>query len=304
MTGESAVPLEELLGHSGWLRALAVQLLRDEGEAEEAVQETWLRALRGSPRHWGNPRAWLSRVLRSAVADRRREARARARRERQAARVEALPDTGELVVEAEQFAELVSAVRALAEPYRSTVLLRYFHDLDGPAVGRRMGVSASAVRSRLSRALQMLRADLDRRHGDRRAWATALAPLLETRRSAVLAPALGLGAVLIVGSALSTWVAGGGGGEAAPGTIPGGAVPEGVAVTRQMDGAATGAAGRATAPLSRRSEGGDSSPLLPLPRTGLLVNADGVPLPHRVLRFVGQDDHEDRVVTDATGRFV
>jgi DNA-directed RNA polymerase specialized sigma24 family protein len=40
--------IEELLAHAEWLRALASKLIRED-EAEDALQETWIAALRSAP---------------------------------------------------------------------------------------------------------------------------------------------------------------------------------------------------------------------------------------------------------------
>ena len=52
---------------------------------------------------------------------------------------------------------LVDMVLALDEPYRTTVLVRYFDDLSPNEVAERLGVPPSTVRSRLQRGLHALR---------------------------------------------------------------------------------------------------------------------------------------------------
>src|SRR5262249_42633827 len=104
----------------------------------------------------------------------------RAARERGAARAEALPSSGDELVRAELLREVVEAVLALDEPYRSTILARYFHDRDAARIARESGVPAATVRSREQRALEQLRARLDRTvAGGRGAWALAFARLAE-----------------------------------------------------------------------------------------------------------------------------
>ena len=72
---------------------------------------------------------------------------------------------------------LFRLVSELAEPYRTTLLLRYAEGLTPAAIARRLGVPAGTVRSRLHEALERLRVQLDSFHrGDRRAWSVALAP--------------------------------------------------------------------------------------------------------------------------------
>jgi protocatechuate 3,4-dioxygenase beta subunit len=73
---------------------------------------------------------------------------------------------------------VVDAVLLLHEPYRTTVVLRFYEDLEPAEIARRLGINGATVRTRLKRGLDMLRARLDRDAGDRRAWCLALLPVL------------------------------------------------------------------------------------------------------------------------------
>src|SRR5205823_5109556 len=84
---------------------------------------------------------------------------------------EASRSTADVVAEAESHKRLVLAVLELPEPYRSTVLLRWFEDLAPRDVAGRTGVPVETARTRLKRAHGMLRARLDRDAGG---WAPAL----------------------------------------------------------------------------------------------------------------------------------
>ena len=73
---------------------------------------------------------------------------------------------------------IAQMVGELDEPYRSTVLLRYFEGASAAEIARRQGVPAGTVRWRLKEALDQLRARLSREvDGDRARRALALAPL-------------------------------------------------------------------------------------------------------------------------------
>lgn len=92
---------------------------------------------------------------------------------------QALPSAAELVAKAEAQRTLVDAVLHLDEPYRSTVLLRFFEELSAAEIARRQDVPAGTVRWRLAEALQRLRSELDAKFGgDPRAWCTVLLPLV------------------------------------------------------------------------------------------------------------------------------
>ncbi len=195
-----------------WVRALARGLVVDDALADDLAQDAWVAALqRAEPVvAW---RAWCASVVRRRLFERRREEAARAARERHGARGEALPSTVEMVERAATHQSLVEAVLALEEPYRTTVLWRYFEDLSPRAIAQRSGIPVATVHTRLARARERLRARLDREHGgDRTAWMSALVPfapgsahsmalggtLLKTSTKVVAAVLLVLGTAAVV----------------------------------------------------------------------------------------------------------
>src|SRR5262245_9238545 len=178
------VPLEALLEHRAWVRALARSLVADPHRADDVEQEPWRMAIERPPRHAGALRAWFRAVVRNAA---RKAGRGDAHRERLAASVvpkdhEATP--AEVIAEAEIHARVVRAVLDLDEPYASTVLFRFFHGLEPAEIAARMDAPVETVRTRIKRGLATLRARLDCEHGgDGKAWAVALAPLLGGKRA-------------------------------------------------------------------------------------------------------------------------
>jgi len=191
-------PLEitELLQESGWLRALAASLLGRGPDADDLAQDTWLASLRRPPPS-GGPRPWLARVARNLARNERRGRARRSARETFAheERDPAGPDALAQAAEAQR--RLAQAVTQLPPELRDVVVLRYFHGLDSPEVGTRLGVPASTVRNRIARALAALRAELDRGRGGREAWAALLAPLARPEGAPA---ALGAGAGIAWGS--------------------------------------------------------------------------------------------------------
>lgn len=152
-----------------FLRRLAYRLVREEGLAEDLVQETWRTWLERAPAGLSEPRAWMAKVLRNLAFNARREKERRSARELAAARAESVEPETDGTLEAQ--ARLVDALRTLEEPYRSTLLQRYYHDLAPKEIAERGGVPLDTVKSRLARGLAKLREDLDRRYGgDRGAW--------------------------------------------------------------------------------------------------------------------------------------
>src|SRR5262245_58322146 len=172
---------QDLLAHAAWLRRLARELIRDPGAAEDAVQDTFVAALRRPPGGEGPVRPWLATVLRN-FARMRGRARAydaeRVRRAGAAATPETLPSAEALLAQHEQLRHLAALVSALEEPYRSTILLWSEQGLSPSEIAHRQGVPAGTVRWRLKAGLDRLRRRLDEEFGDRRAWSVALMPLV------------------------------------------------------------------------------------------------------------------------------
>src|SRR5262245_45041089 len=174
MSEEAPVSFEELYAQRRWVHALALRLVRDPGAADDVAQQTWLAAIEDPPRP-GNVRGWLAAVVRSKAWKLRRSRERRAHHEEMAFAAPRERPPEEVVASAEVQRRLVNAVMELEEPYRSTVLLRYFESVPPAEIARRTGVPHDTVKTRLRRANEMLRARLDREHGgDRRAWAVAL----------------------------------------------------------------------------------------------------------------------------------
>jgi RNA polymerase sigma factor (sigma-70 family) len=171
----------ELLAQPGWAWRLAHALCRDEAEAEDALGEARLAALRGAPASGDGDslRAWVARVVRYAVRRGRRGERRRAERESQAARDEALPPAERVLEREEARRALVHALLALPEPYRATLIAHYYDGQRPNAIAARAGLPPSTVRNRLARGRALVRRELERSDArEPRDWLAAVAPLL------------------------------------------------------------------------------------------------------------------------------
>jgi len=149
----------DLESHERFVRAMVRQLVRDEASLDDVIQETWIRALAARPRQLRALRAWLTRIARRVALNQRRSESRRRARERAVARPEAV-DAGAAARRDALRHLLVRAVLRLPEPYRSTVIDRYYHGRSAVFIAGREGVTAGAVRKRLRRATVLLRADL------------------------------------------------------------------------------------------------------------------------------------------------
>jgi RNA polymerase sigma-70 factor (ECF subfamily) len=203
----SALDPRDVAAHAERVRALARRLVKDGGLAEDVAQETWLVALR-RPRRDDVPLSWwLSGVVRNVVRHARRDDATRRRRELESPQRRDVDAPDALVERTEIHHRLVGAVLALEEPYRATILMRYFEDLSAAEIARRVGVPGATVRSRLKRGLDMLRARLDAdERGDRRKWALVLAPFAWTGKTRSGASVLAAAAACLLLVAAATAV--------------------------------------------------------------------------------------------------
>ncbi len=179
-TSESAVRVEDLLAHREWVRTLARALASDLASADDIEQETWLEALHAPPPDARNLRAWLAVVVRHRAYKRTRAATRREHHETaQHATASVRKGSGaapvDVVAAAEAQQRVVAAVLRLAEPYRSTLLLRFYEDLGPGVIAARTGTPVETVRTRVRRAADALRTELG---GGAGGWLGALAPLL------------------------------------------------------------------------------------------------------------------------------
>jgi len=139
---------------------VAYAILQDRSEAEDIVQETFLKAhhQRGKLREPEKFPAWLVTVTRNGARDRLRRRRPQA----DAASFDSLVDHGAATpgsaMETEEHqAHLRRALATLPEEYRTALTLRYLEGLDYRAIETAMGLSNGALRGILGRALGTLR---------------------------------------------------------------------------------------------------------------------------------------------------
>lgn len=124
----------------------ALALLGDPQEAEDAVQDAFLRYLERAPGDLENPGAWLTRVLVNGCKSRLRLAWRRAG---------PLPETlpAPDPEERQELEELFS----LPPEDRAVIHLHYYEGYSTGEIARMLGLRPGTVRSRLSRAREKLR---------------------------------------------------------------------------------------------------------------------------------------------------
>ena len=156
------------LPHRDALMGHALSLTHNTDEAEDLVQETIIRALRGfeSFRAEGPIRAWLLTILRNLFINGYRT-RARAPR---AVSLDALehpdpvtprdPGPERLVFSRLENEALTEAVAKLPDEYREALVLSDVQGMTYVEISERLGVPIGTVRSRLSRARNRVRRSL------------------------------------------------------------------------------------------------------------------------------------------------
>lgn len=139
------------------LYSIAFSILRDTAEAEDAVQETMVSAMR-SPlweQGGGPPPAWLTRVCVNRCLNSRR---GRIRHLRLARRLAAAAGVGAAFDP--HHLDLERAYVSLSRRQRAALALRYFHGYSVEECAELMGARPGTVRSHLARALERLRREM------------------------------------------------------------------------------------------------------------------------------------------------
>jgi RNA polymerase sigma factor (sigma-70 family) len=162
MGSRDTVPPEVLIAHAASLRALTLSLCGDEHAADDVMQDTFLRTLTAPPAERDRLGGWMRRVAEGFALKRRRAEDRRAQRERLYARErpEAVHETRS---RAEVLQAVVGAVLSLEDPYRETILQRWFEGLTPSDIAARTRTSVATVNSRLQRAHALLRERLERK---------------------------------------------------------------------------------------------------------------------------------------------
>lgn len=152
--------------HGDALYRFCLSRLRSESEAEDAVQDTFIRAYRSLGRYDASRsfKAWVFGIAANRVRTRAADAARRARLvERAAPRAAADAEERGAAAETETAAldelareALLGAVAALPGAWRKVVELYYFGGLSVAEVAEALGLGREAVKSRLFRARKEL----------------------------------------------------------------------------------------------------------------------------------------------------
>ena len=172
-----AVTGEALNQHASFVHNVAIALTGGGADAEDLEQEAWLALLRRRPGRVSELRPWFITVLRKQFWGMRRSSAHRRteviREEDHVAENEADPLER---IEIQQ--RVVQTVMDLREPYRTTIVLRYYLDLGHREIAEREGIALATVTTRLRRALDLMRVRFEEESVDGKPWRESIAALI------------------------------------------------------------------------------------------------------------------------------
>jgi len=164
----------QALAYVEGLYNFAMALTRDRTEAEDLVQETYLRAFRGAAQKLptGDVKAWLFTIMRNIwINDRRRK-----RRQPETEELDADEEDGgigrrpladdrhrpDVLHEQQALGQAIrQAIESLPDIYREVIVLRFLEGFSYNQIATIIGCPAGTVMSRLSRARTELRKRLN-----------------------------------------------------------------------------------------------------------------------------------------------
>ncbi len=158
-TAAADATVEELvMAYSGAMYRVANSVLRNAAEAEDAVQEAFLRVLKKREQlaEIRDARVWLVRIVWNIVLDRKRRMKTRPENEDIADFERILTAEGlsaeELAVSAQRHARMLRWLDELPTKEREVMMLSALDELNSVEIAAVLQTTESAVRSRLFRA--------------------------------------------------------------------------------------------------------------------------------------------------------
>jgi RNA polymerase sigma-70 factor (ECF subfamily) len=151
--------------HSRLLFSLAVRIVRDQGQAEDVLQEVFLSVWTRIHTYnvaLGSPVAWLVRIARNRAIDRLRAADARMRATQSAAPMDFIEQTTpeDRASAGEQWRAAARVLDALPREQRVLVEDAYFLGLTHAELATRHGLPLGTVKTRIRTGMQTLRQSL------------------------------------------------------------------------------------------------------------------------------------------------
>jgi RNA polymerase sigma-70 factor, ECF subfamily len=162
-SGDSAA-LEDLIARSYRpAYTLALRLMGNSDDAEEATQEAFIRIVRGLKRfrEVGAFPTWMFKIVSNVcMTELKRRQRRDVPTDEQSLDEPSGEDAEEAAIGRIFWERIEHSVRGLPETYRSVVVLRDVYGLSGEDTAKMLGISTGAVKVRLHRARRRLRDEL------------------------------------------------------------------------------------------------------------------------------------------------
>ena len=147
--------------HARLLFKVAYGVLRNSHDAEDVVQETYLRAHRASFSAVRDTQAWLATIAFRLALDRKRKPEPLDIADFEVRATE--PDAEHLAMRRQQVEHLRTLIASLPEDLRYPLVLSAMEELNSIQVGEMLGIPESSVRGRIMRARQILREKMSAR---------------------------------------------------------------------------------------------------------------------------------------------
>lgn len=140
---------------------LALYLLRNKSDAEDAAQETYLKLWENLEKvEFLRAKSWLLRVARNTCLDRLRKRRFEYGSPSSDMQVESSQCPEDSLMQEQQHDRLAGAIENLDEPYRSLIVLRDIHQNSYREIEIILDLTPDQVKVYLHRARKKLKAEL------------------------------------------------------------------------------------------------------------------------------------------------
>jgi RNA polymerase sigma-70 factor, ECF subfamily len=169
MTGDTTETIAALVAeYSATLYRVAYSVMRNSAEAEDAVQEAFLRVLkhRNKLGEIRDLRVWLVRITWNVVLDKKRRGKTRPESDDIADYARVLPSPGRRVdddlISSQEHGRILALIDRLPAKEREALLLSAVEELTTAQIAMTLKTTESSVRSRIFRARRELSALLEK----------------------------------------------------------------------------------------------------------------------------------------------
>lgn len=155
--------------HQARVFRLCVSILDDADDAQDAVQESFIAALKALPGYRGDAsfHTWLFSIAINTCRAQLRQRKRRSNLQDNLMDPAVRESEGKLsperrVMEAQHTEAIWRAINTLDEKHRLPIVLRYYHNLSTQEIADTLGINVGTVHSRLSNARTRLTGELKR----------------------------------------------------------------------------------------------------------------------------------------------